>query len=66
MPRQTHDDSEWLDEEDGEQNVSRNGRFRDGEGRSPVGADVESRSAGRQDDARPENRVGECGYKRRI
>ena len=63
---QTHDDSEWLDEEDGEENVL--WHWRDGyrRRRPPRVTQNESRNAGRKDYPVAENRRSDGGRKRGV
>jgi len=63
---QTHDDSEWLNEEDGEKNVL--GHWRDGyrRRRTPCVAHNESRDAGGQDNPDAEHRRSDHGHKRGV
>jgi hypothetical protein len=55
MSEQTHDDCEWLNEEDGKQNVLRNWRGWNRRDGSPTIAKHESRDARRQNDGSAEN-----------
>jgi len=61
---QTHDDCEWLDEEDGEENVLRH--WRDGyrRRRAPSVTQHESRDVGGKDSPGAENRRRDGGNKR--
>ena len=63
---QTHDDCEWLDEEDGEENVLR--YWRDGYRRrcAPCVTQNESRDVGGQDNPDAENRRSDGGNRRRV
>ena len=61
---QTHDDCQWLDEEDGEENVLGNVSSRDGCDRPPTIAQNHSRYSRRQNDPSSQNRAGEGGDKR--
>ena len=63
---QTHDDCEWLDEEDGEENVLRH--WRDGYRRrcAPSVTQNESRDIGGKDNSDAENRRGDGGNKRGV
>ncbi len=63
---QTHDDCEWLNEEDGEEDVL--GHWRDGyrRRRAPCVAQNESRDAGGQDNSDAENRCSDGGHKRGV
>ena len=53
-PEQTHDDCEWLDEEDGEEDVPGDRRYRDRRRRSPAITEDKCWNARRQHDARSE------------
>ena len=63
---QTHDDCEWLDEEDGEENVPRH--WRDGcwRRRAPSVTQNESRDIGGKDSSGAENRRSDGGNKRGV
>ena len=63
---QTHDDCEWLNEEDREEDVL--GHWRDGYRRrgAPCVTQNESRDAGGQDHAGAENRRSDGGHKRGV
>ena len=63
---QTHDDCEWLNEEDGEENVLRH--WRDGyrRRRPPGVTQHESRDVGGQDCPDAENRRSDRGSKRGV
>ena len=63
---QTHDDCEWLNEEDGEENVLRN--WSDGNRRrcTPGVTQNESRDVGGQDNSDTEHRRSDCGHKRGV
>jgi hypothetical protein len=60
MPEQTHDDYEWLNEEDGEEDVPRNGRDWDRGTRSPAVGQHQRRRDGLKDNPDSYNRSGEC------
>ena len=63
---QTHDDCEWLNEEDREEDVLRN--WRDGyrRRRTPSVAQHESRNVGGQDNPDAEHGCGDCSNKRGV
>ena len=61
---QTHDDCEWLNEEDGEQNVFGNGAGPRGCGRPPPVAQYEGRDGDGYDDPMAQDRAGEAGGER--
>ena len=63
---QTHDDCEWLDEEDGEENVLRH--WREGYRRrySPFVTQDESRDVGGKDNPVAQNRRGDGGNERGV
>jgi hypothetical protein len=63
---QTHDDCEWLDEEDGEENVLRH--WRDGcrRRRAPCVTQNERRDVGGKDNPDAENRRSDSGDKRGV
>jgi hypothetical protein len=63
---QTHDDCEWLNEEDRKEDVL--GHWRDGcrRRRPPSVTQNESRNAGRKDNPDAENRRGNGGGKRGV
>jgi len=63
---QTHDDYEWLNEEDGEENVLGNVRGRDGCDSPPAVAQDESWGNSRKNDACSQNCARNCGDKRRT
>jgi hypothetical protein len=54
-PEQTHDDCQWLDEEDGKEKVPGNWRRWYGNDRSPIVAENEGRDADRKHHAVTEN-----------
>jgi hypothetical protein len=56
---QTHDDYQWLDEEDGEEYVLRNVRGRNWCNSAPAVAQNESRHRSRNCDPRPQNGAGD-------
>ena len=63
---QTHDDCEWLNEEDGEEDVL--GHWRDGyrRRRAPAVTEHEGRDVGGQDNPGAEHRRSDGGHKRGI
>ncbi len=63
---QTHDDCQWLDEEDGEKNVLRNGWCRNRCGGSPAVAQHESWDSGWEHNAGAQYRTRDRDDKRRI
>ena len=63
---QTHDDCEWLDEEDGEENVLRHCRDGCRRRRPPSVTQNESRDIGGKDSTSAENRRSGGGNKRGI
>ena len=66
VSEQTHDDCEWLDEEDGEENVLRH--WLDGYGRrcAPSVTQDESRDVGGKDNPVAQNRRGDGGNERGV
>jgi len=66
VSEQTHDDCEWLDEEDGEENVLRHGRDRKRRRRPPGVTQDESRDVGGQDHANTQHRSSDRGHKRGV
>ena len=63
---QTHDDCEWLNEEDGEENVLRHWRDWHRRRGAPSVTQNESRDIGGKDSPGAENRHSDCGNKRGI
>ena len=63
---QTHNDCEWLNEEDGEQNVLRYGRDGNRCRRPPGVAQHESRDVGGQDNSNTQHRSSDRGHKRGV
>ena len=63
---QTHDDCEWLNEEDGEEDVLGNGSGPRGCSRPPSVAQDESRNLDRQNNPGAEDRRGDRGNKRGV
>ena len=63
---QTHDDCEWLNEEDGQENVLRYWRDGNRRRRPPCVAQHESRDVGGQDDPDAEHRPSDGGHKRGV
>jgi hypothetical protein len=63
---QTHDDWEWLDEEDREEDVLGHCRARHRRRRTPGVTQNESRDAGGQDHSDAENRRSDGGNKRGV
>ena len=61
---QTHDDCEWLDEENGEENVLRHWLDRYRRRRAPSVTQNEIRDVSRKDNPVAENRRGDGGDKR--
>jgi hypothetical protein len=61
---QTHDDCEWLDEEDGEENVLRHWRDGHRRRRAPSVTQKESRDGSGKDRPGAENRRSDGGNKR--
>ena len=61
---QTHDDSEWLNEEDGEENVPGDRRDGNRRRRPPSVTQHESRDVGGKDSPGAENRRRDGGNKR--
>ena len=61
---QTHDDCEWLDEEDGEENVLRHWRDGHWRRRAPPVSQNESRVVSGKDNPCAENRSSDGGNKR--
>src|SRR5262245_902667 len=65
-PEQTHDDCEWLNEEDGEEDVPWNRRAMDRRLGSPAVGRYQRRRDCREDDARSENCSGDRRHRRRV
>jgi hypothetical protein len=63
---QTHDDCEWLNEEDREEDVPRHWREGYRRRRPPAVTQNESRNAGGKDDTHAKNRRGDSGRKRGV
>jgi hypothetical protein len=63
---QIHNDCDWLNEEDGEEDVLRNRRGGNRRRGAPSVAKNEGRDAGGQDDPTTENRSGDGGYEGRA
>ena len=63
---QTHDDCEWLNEEDREEDVPGHGRDGYRRRRTPRVTQHESRDVGGQDDPGAEHRRSDGRYKRRV
>jgi hypothetical protein len=66
VPEQTHDDCEWLNEKDGEEDVTWNQRDRDRCVRSPAIGQDKYRRARREDDSGAENGSGNRRDNRRV
>jgi hypothetical protein len=58
VPEQTHDDGEWLNEEDGEENVPWNGRAMNRRASSPCVGQHRRRRSRRENNADAENGGG--------
>ena len=65
-PEQTHDDREWLKEEDREEDVFRHGRDRYRLRRAPRVTQHEGRDVGGQDNPDAKHRRSDGGHKRRV